>query len=555
MDCYSSSDVFLFEGYRFDSPLGRLVRLDEAGVVEPVVIGGRALDLLRLLLERAGQLVSKNEIMEAVWPRAAVKEGNITVQMSSLRRILDQDRTSGTCIQTVARRGYRFIAPVTRVGGSAAHGAAHTGVVTYSGATRTESHFGKPPSQYRIVSPARNRAPALLAPFDRPSVAVMPFIDMSGDANRERISDAIAEDIIVALSRYPSLFVRARGLAFAYKGQAIDTRRVAREMGVCYVVEGSVRDSGDRVRVTCWLVDAATGNQIWSERYDRHLADDFAAHDEIVTEVSVALAYAVAQTEQRRALLEPERSLTAWGSYQRGLWHRARMSARDNAIAEQLFERAIELDPTFAGGYRALALAQMDAATQLQVRGLEEARTSAETLVARAVALDRADAEAHSAFAAILLIGHGDHEGARIEVERALALSPHLASAHGVLGAVLTYSGQPKEALASFATYMKLDPHHPTIALRLQQITAALYFSGEYEAAIKAGNVRSGPIATVHRFIAGWPPPWSGMAEFPKRRRRWRRRSPSSRRHSTCTSASACRGCGPVTTRSWSTTS
>jgi adenylate cyclase len=147
----------------------------------------------------------------------------------------------------------------------------------------------------------------------------------------------------------------------------------------------------------------------------------------------------------------------------------------------------------------------LDAATQFQVRVFEEARTSAETLAAQAVALDRTDAEARSAFAAVLLIGHGDHEGARIEVERALALTPHLASAHGVLGAVLTHAGQPKEALASFATYIELDPNHPTMGLRLQQMTAALYFRGEYEAAIRAGNraIRTYPdCPQVYRWLA-----------------------------------------------------
>ncbi len=333
MDGYSSRDVFLFEGFRFDPYLGGLVRLDQKGVAEPVAIGGRALDLLRLLLERPGQLVSKNEIMEYVWPGTAVEEGNLTVQMSSLRRVLDQSRSQGTCIQTVARRGYRFILPVTRVPETTVHCAAQNGLVTNSRPTRTASLRGKPSARHPIASGAKQGSPALIAPFDWPSVAVMPFIDLSGDASKERLSDGLAEDIITALSRFPCLFVRARNLAFAYKGAAIDPRTVARELGVRYVVEGSVRNAGDHVRITCWLVDAETGNQIWSERYDCDFADVFAAHDEITTAVSIAVASCISNAEQRRALREPERSLTAWGAYQRGLWHRARMSTEDNALA------------------------------------------------------------------------------------------------------------------------------------------------------------------------------------------------------------------------------
>ncbi len=171
----------------------------------------------------------------------------------------------------------------------------------------------------------------------------------------------------------------------------------------------------------------------------------------------------------------------------------------------QCFQRAIDLAPAFNGAYRALALARLDAATQFHVITLEQARSAAENLALHAIALDRTDAEARSAFAAVSLLGHGDHEGARIEAERALALTPHLASAHGVLGAALTYAGKPKEGLAAFATFVRLDPNHPAMALHLQQVTAALYFSGDHEAAITVGKraIRSYPnYAQVYRWVA-----------------------------------------------------
>jgi adenylate cyclase len=164
------------------------------------------------------------------------------------------------------------------------------------------------------------------------------------------------------------------------------------------------------------------------------------------------------------------------------------MTAEDITLAEHYFQRAIELDPIFAGGYRGLALARLDAATQFQKYKLEIARASAETLAAQAIALDRTDAEARSAFAAVLLLGRGDHEGARTEAERALALTPRLASAHGVLGSVLTYSGEPAKGLVSLEMSIRLDPTHPLMAVRLQQVAAAHYFCGDHVAAIEAAK-------------------------------------------------------------------
>lgn len=480
MDRHRSSDIFLFEGFRFDHCHGGLFRVDPAGVAEPVAVGSRALELLALLLERPGQLVSKENIMDAVWPLAAVEEGNLTVQMSSLRRLLDHGRVQGSCIQTLPRRGYRFITPVTRVAAG-----------------------GEQSSGRRSVGIAPDPIPILRSPLDRPSVVVRPFINISYAINHELLSDGFAEDINTALSRYPSLFVRARNPSFAFKEGAIDTTQNAREQRVRYVIEGSVRSVGRGVRVTCRLIDAETNNHIWSERYDRNSTDFLAVQDEIAEAVAVAVAAGIAQSEQRRAIRQPTRSLTAWGAYQRGLWHRAKMTAADIVQAEQYFQQAIELDPNFVGGYRGLALARLDAATQFQKCSVEEACSTAEMLAGQAIALDRTDAEARSALAAVLLLGYGDHDGARIEAERALAMTSNLASAHGVLGAVLTYSGRPLEGLASLTMSIRLDPNHPLMAVRLQQVAAALYFAGDHAAAIDAARraIRSFP---YHPHVYRW---------------------------------------------------
>jgi adenylate cyclase len=187
--------------------------------------------------------------------------------------------------------------------------------------------LGGPPASRRHAGqrPAVQSAaePALPLP-DKPSVAVLPFANMSSDPEQEFLADGIAEDVITALSRYPSLFVIARNSCFTYKGRAVDVRQVGRELGVRYVLEGSLRKSGNRVRVTAQLVEAATGNHLWAERYDRDLADIFAVQDEITEAVTIAVAPAVAGAEEQRAMRKPPGSLDAWAAYQRGLWHLGR---------------------------------------------------------------------------------------------------------------------------------------------------------------------------------------------------------------------------------------
>jgi len=287
-----------------------------------------------------------------------------------------------------------------------------------------------------------------LAMPDKPSIAVLPFTNMISDPEQEFFSDGIAEDIITALSRYPSLFVIARNSSFAYKGRAVDVKQVGRELGVRYVLEGGLRKAGNRIRVTAQLVEAETGKHVWADRYDRDLADIFSLQDDITEAVTIAAAPAIAHAEQQRAVRKPPGSLDAWAAYQRGLWHWSKFGADDNALAQKFFQQAIDLDPTFGGGYRGLAMAQAVAAGGFQTRNLAEILNSAEALARRAVALDSGDAEARSVFSDVLR-SRGDYEGALAEAERALAISPNLASAHATLGAALIFSGEPKEGLTA----------------------------------------------------------------------------------------------------------
>jgi adenylate cyclase len=376
-----------------------------------------------------------------------------------------------------------------------------------AGAQRVKN-IAEPVHVYRVAASGTaqpSEQSATLPSIDKPSVAVLPFANMSADPEQEFFADGIAEDIITALSHYPSLFVIARNSCFTYKGRAVDVKQVGHELGVRYVLEGGLRKAGNRIRVTAQLIEAETGNHIWAERYDRDLADIFAVQDEIATAVTTAIAPAVADAEQRRAMRKPPESLNAWAAYQRGLWHLGKNVAEDNALAQKFFQQATDLDPNFGGGYRGLAYAQFQAAAGgFQTRSLPEAQSSAEALARRAVALDGTDAEARTFLGEVLLY-RGDREGALAEAERALAMTPNLASAHGWRGAALIFSGRPKEGLTSLESSIRLDPRDPLLALRLNYVALGHYLLREYEPAIEAAKrgIRSNPdFPSTYRWLA-----------------------------------------------------
>jgi adenylate cyclase len=324
-----------------------------------------------------------------------------------------------------------------------------------------------------------------LALPDKPSIAVLPFQNMSGDPEQEFFADGISEDVITALSRYSSLFVIARNSSFSFKGRKYDVKQVGRELGVRYVLEGSLRKSSERVRVTAQLIEAETGNNVWVERYDRDLADIFAVQDEIAQASTIAITPAIADAERQRAIRKPPASLDAWGAYQRGMWHIGKASTQDDALAEKFFSLAIDCDPMFAGGYIGLA-------TVLSRSKGTQARE--EDMARRAVALENNNAEAHARLS-LALLARGDHQGAVAQAEESLALCPNLADAHGALGVTLAYSGRPAEGVASLLTCIRLDPRAPSLVNRLNQVALAHYFCQNYDAAIEAADraIRSFP--------------------------------------------------------------
>jgi adenylate cyclase len=368
-------------------------------------------------------------------------------------------------------------------------------------------NIARPVRTYRVVMAAGSASASVSSnpPLpDKPSIAVLPFTNMSGDPEQEYFADGMVDDIITVLSRYPSLFVIARNSSFTYKDRAVDVKRIGRELGVRYVLEGSVRKAGNRVRVTAQLVEAEAGKHVWADRYDRNLTDIFGLQDEITEAVTTAIAPAIADAERQRAMRKPPGSLDAWAAYQRGLWHFSKSTPNDNALAESFFQQAIDLDPTFAGGYTGLAYAQTRAAAAYGTRTLAEIWDATFALARRAVTLDGNDAEGRTCLGE-QLTRRGDYEGALAEVESALVISPNLASAYGALGAVLMWSGHPKKGRTALEKCIRLDPRNPNMNLRLLDITISHYLSGEYDAAVEAAKraIRYYPdFSNTYRWLA-----------------------------------------------------
>ncbi len=305
-------------------------------------------------------------------------------------------------------------------------------------------------------------AGARLAVPHKPSIAVLPFSNMSGDPDQEIFSDGITEDIITALSKIRWFFVIARNTTFTYKSRSVDVKQVAEEVGVRYVLEGSVRKAGNRVRLTAQLIDASTGNHVWAERYDRDLSDIFALQDEITQTIVGAIEPELGSVERERARRKPPDSLDAWSCYQRGLWHLFRFTKAGNDEAELLFQRAAEIDPGFSGAFTGLATVGYWNVLFGHSAAPEETLASAFMAARTAVSLDDKDAMAHWALGRVYT-QMGESEAAIAELETALAINPSFASAHYSLGWALLLAGRMEEAIFHIDQALRLSPHDPSL--------------------------------------------------------------------------------------------
>jgi adenylate cyclase len=321
----------------------------------------------------------------------------------------------------------------------------------------------------------------------RPSIAVLAFTNMSGDSEQEHFSDGIADDIITELSRSRSLFVIARNSSFTYKGRAVDIKLVARELGVRYVLEGSVRRSLGRVRVTAQLIDAETGNHIWAERYDRTLEDWFAVQDEITAAVVTAIIPAVADAELRRVLRRLPESLDAWEAYQRGLWHLGRANLADNDKAKKFFEQAIALDAAFAPPYAAMAETLYAEEFRHAVRPVPQPSRATMDWARRAVELDPDDADAQAILAQLMLTS-GNHDECWRRLSLAISTNPNSAFGNYIKGSVMVVEGRPSEGRAFLLAALRLDPRSPHGMTFLSALSCCYYLERDYPSALETAK-------------------------------------------------------------------
>lgn len=393
----------------------------------------KSFDLLRYLIENEGRLISKEEIIAAVWKMAAVTDESLARCLSDVR-IAIGDRGQ-KIIKTVPRRGYLFAAAVVRR-------SADGGAVNAS-PPETQSHEA------------------------RPSIAVLALENMSQDPNQDYLSDGISEDIITELSRFRELAVIARNSSFRYKGQAVDVREIGRQLGVRYVLEGSVRRAGDRIRITVQLVEAGTGSHLWAERYDRELTDLLAVQDDVARTVASRLVAHVSTAEAERTLNKPPAAWEAHDYYMRAAHALtsffSTFRASDFLDARRLAERAISLDPNYARPYCILSGTYLIAwvhpfdAGAFQPATLDRALELART----AVQLDSRLAQAR-VHLGIALSWNREHDASLVEFANAAALNPNFHDWRFALA--LLRAGEFESALKVGRSYLQLDPFAPASA-------------------------------------------------------------------------------------------
>ena len=431
---------FRFGNHLLDVARRELRRGGELITLEPQVF-----DLLVYLVRNRDRVVTKDDLLDSVWSGRTVSESALTTRINAARKAVGDSGEAQRLIRTSPRKGFRFIGEVME------------------------------------LSAAGSALP--LTPPDRPSIAVLPFYNISGDPEQEYFSDGLAEDIIMALSRFKSLFVIARNSSFTYKGRAVDIRQIGRELGVRYVLEGSVRKAGDHLRVTVQLIDASTGAHVWGDRHDRDVRDVFAVQDAITASVAGLIEPALAEAEQRRLLRKPPDRLDAWEAYQRGLWHFYKYGPEENQIALTFFRQAIGLDPNFAPGHYGHALALQWDVWHYSSRPFEEVQGIPRTEALLAVALDDKDAMAHAILAHMLMWG-SEWEAAIAEARTAHALNPNSAFVISMLGCVLGFGGYHDEALDRLRQAIRASPYDPLTWLWTQWTGAIQMNARNFDAAL-----------------------------------------------------------------------
>jgi TolB-like protein len=443
---------FLFADHTLDTDRRELRRGGTRIAVEPQVF-----DLLVYLVANRDRVVSKDDLIASIWGGRSVSDSTLTSRINAARKAVGDSGENQTLIRTIQRKGLRFV-----------------------GEIREQRNGGEP---VHAAAPAGAPEPQVLPLPDRPAIAVLPFLNMSGEPEQEYFSDGISEDIITALSKLRWFFVIARNSSFVYKGKAVHLKQVAEELGVRYVLEGSVRKGGDRVRITAQLNDVASGSHIWAERYDRNLADVFAVQDEITEAIVAAIEPQLYAAENFRSRRKPPDSLDAWDLVMRSLSHYWRVTRQDNVVAQALLEKAIAIDPNYGQAHGVLATSHTFSAHM----GWEEMATVApvaERAAQAAILADSEDPWAHQALGYVHLFARR-FEDSLAEFELALQLNPNFALAQGYYGVTLCYCGRWEEGGLAARRALRLSPRDPFSATYYGIAAYAQFVGHNYDEAMR----------------------------------------------------------------------
>ena len=465
---------FFFNDFTLDGDLRELRRHAEHVTVEPQVF-----DLLVYLIENRDRIVTRDDLVAAVWKRRAISDSALDSRINAARKAVGDNGKTQKLIRTIVRKGVRFVAAVRVEPAQADQPRINAGAAEHDG-MRRHNDAGAPRRQ-------------------RPTIVVLPFANMSADPGDEFFADGITEDLITALSRLRWFSVIARNSSFVYKGRRVPIGELAQELGVDYVVEGSVRKNGERVRITAQLNDVATGSHVWAERYDRELAHVFAVQDEITGAVVTSIEPQLYATEHLHARRRPPDSLDAWGLVMRALSCFWRVTRDDNRLAQTLLERAIDIEPGYGQAHSVLATSLLFGA-HLGWADVAATAPIAERAVRVALEADSEDPWAHNALGSVLFSTRRLDDSLR-EFEHALRLNPNFSLAQSYYALALCYCGRWQEADAAVRRAMRLSPRDPVMAIYCGVAGYAQFVGHNYDEAISLARES---IRQRSDFPGGW---------------------------------------------------
>ena len=445
---------FVFTGHTLDVGRRELRRGADFIAVEPQV-----LDLLIYLVENRDHVVSKDDLIASVWGGRIVSDATLSSRISAARRAVGDSGKEQKVIRTIARKGLRFV-----------------------GSVHMQSNSEEPVTAVP-GGQIQKRPYSAFPPPDRPAIAVLPFTNLSSDPKLEFFSDGISEDLITALSKLRWFFVVARNSSFIYKGKTVHMKQVAAELGVGYVVEGSVRKSGDRVRITVQLNDVGTGSHIWAERYDRELVDVFAVQDEITEAIVAAIEPQLYAAENLRTKRKPARSMDKWDLLIWALSHYWRVTRQDSLLAQALLEKATAIDPNYSQALGALAASHTFSA-HMGWADMAATAPIAEQAALSALQADSEDPWAHYALGNAHLFKRR-FDDLLAEFELALRLNPSFSLAHGSYGMTLAYCGRWKEGDLAARHVLRRSPRDPFSAVYCAVVAYAQFVGRNYDEAIR----------------------------------------------------------------------